>query len=115
CSNVMEQFNPALRNLVNLGKSYEKSVTAMTTAGKSYFNAVSKIGENAMVSPMSRELGEQPDGWVLVWFRTGSGSIQCCSLCSNICWSSCWTLKPINPIRIPTLPSLTICSEQFMV
>ncbi|XP_014871724.1 brain-specific angiogenesis inhibitor 1-associated protein 2-like protein 1a isoform X1 [Poecilia latipinna] len=55
--NVMEQFNPALRNLVNLGKSYEKSVTAMTTAGKSYFNAVSKIGENAMVSPMSRELG----------------------------------------------------------
>ncbi|XP_043957994.1 brain-specific angiogenesis inhibitor 1-associated protein 2-like protein 1 isoform X1 [Gambusia affinis] len=55
--NVMEQFNPALRNLVNLGKSYEKSVTAMTAAGKSYFNAVSKIGENAMVSPMSRELG----------------------------------------------------------
>lgn len=24
--NVMEQFNPGLRNLVNLGKSYEKSV-----------------------------------------------------------------------------------------
>lgn len=23
----MEQFNPGLRNLVNLGKSYEKSVT----------------------------------------------------------------------------------------
>uniref|UniRef100_A0A8D0D2H3 BAR/IMD domain-containing adapter protein 2 n=1 Tax=Sander lucioperca TaxID=283035 RepID=A0A8D0D2H3_SANLU len=56
--NVMEQFNPGLRNLVNLGKSYEKSVTAMTLAGKAYFEAVSKVGENAIVSPVSRELGE---------------------------------------------------------
>ncbi|KAM4623792.1 brain-specific angiogenesis inhibitor 1-associated protein 2-like protein 1a [Polymixia lowei] len=55
--NVMEQFNPGLRNLVNLGKNYEKSVTAMTLAGKTYFDAVSKIGENAAVSPVSRELG----------------------------------------------------------
>ncbi|XP_041818961.1 brain-specific angiogenesis inhibitor 1-associated protein 2-like protein 1a isoform X2 [Chelmon rostratus] len=54
---VMDQFNPGLRNLVNLGKSYEKSVTAMTLAGKAYFDAVSKIGENAAVSPVSRELG----------------------------------------------------------
>ncbi|KPP72364.1 brain-specific angiogenesis inhibitor 1-associated protein 2-like protein 1-like [Scleropages formosus] len=56
--NVMEQFNPGLRNLINLGKSYEKSVSAMTLAGKVYFDAVSKIGENAAVSPVSRELGE---------------------------------------------------------
>ncbi|KAM4524613.1 brain-specific angiogenesis inhibitor 1-associated protein 2-like protein 1a isoform 1-T1 [Odontesthes bonariensis] len=55
--NVMEQLNPGLRNLVNLGKSYEKSVTAMTLAGKAYFDAVSKIGESAFVSPVSRELG----------------------------------------------------------
>ncbi|XP_054861089.1 brain-specific angiogenesis inhibitor 1-associated protein 2-like protein 1b [Amphiprion ocellaris] len=55
--NVMDQFNPGLRNLVNLGKSYEKSVAAMTLAGKLYFDAVSKIGENAAVSPVSRELG----------------------------------------------------------
>ncbi|KAM6957197.1 brain-specific angiogenesis inhibitor 1-associated protein 2-like protein 1b [Aplochiton taeniatus] len=55
--NVMEQFNPGLRNLVNLGKSYEKSVAAMTLSGKLYFDAVSKIGENAAVSPVSRELG----------------------------------------------------------
>ncbi|XP_054454754.1 brain-specific angiogenesis inhibitor 1-associated protein 2-like protein 1a [Anoplopoma fimbria] len=55
--NVMEQFNPGLRNLVNLGKNYEKSVTAMTLAGKAYFDAVSKVGENAIVSPVSRELG----------------------------------------------------------
>lgn len=25
--NVMEQFNPGLRNLINLGKSYEKAVS----------------------------------------------------------------------------------------
>ncbi|KAL6475146.1 hypothetical protein MHYP_G00161860 [Metynnis hypsauchen] len=55
--NVMEQFNPGLRNLVNLGKSYEKSMAAMTLSGKAYFDAVSKIGENAAVSPVSRELG----------------------------------------------------------
>ncbi|XP_070846619.1 brain-specific angiogenesis inhibitor 1-associated protein 2-like protein 1a isoform X1 [Chaetodon trifascialis] len=54
---VMDQFNPGLRNLVNLGKSYEKSVTAMSLAGSAYFDAVSKIGENAIVSPVSRELG----------------------------------------------------------
>ncbi|XP_063749665.1 brain-specific angiogenesis inhibitor 1-associated protein 2-like protein 1a isoform X2 [Eleginops maclovinus] len=55
--NVMEQFNPGLRNLVTLGKNYEKSVTAMTLAGKTYFDAVAKVGENAIVSPVSRELG----------------------------------------------------------
>lgn len=54
---VMDQFNPGLRNLVNLGKNYEKSVTAMTLAGKMYFDAMSKIGESAAVSPVSRELG----------------------------------------------------------
>ncbi|MCJ8739291.1 hypothetical protein PDJAM_G00045440 [Pangasius djambal] len=55
--NVMEQFNPGLKNLINLGKSYEKAVMAMTLAGKLYFEAVGKIGENAAVSPVSRELG----------------------------------------------------------
>ncbi|MED6270902.1 Brain-specific angiogenesis inhibitor 1-associated protein 2-like protein 1 [Characodon lateralis] len=54
--NVMEQFNPGLRNLVNLGKSYEKSVNAMSMAGKLYFDALSKIGENATGSPASKEL-----------------------------------------------------------
>ncbi|XP_023691258.1 BAR/IMD domain-containing adapter protein 2-like 1 [Paramormyrops kingsleyae] len=55
--NVMEQFNPGLRNLINLGKNYEKAASAMTLAGKTYFDAVSKIGENAAISPVSRELG----------------------------------------------------------
>ncbi|KAM9394509.1 brain-specific angiogenesis inhibitor 1-associated protein 2-like protein 1b isoform 2-T2 [Pholidichthys leucotaenia] len=55
--NVMDQFNPGLRNLINLGKNYEKSVAAMTLAGKLYFDALSKIGENAAISPVSRQLG----------------------------------------------------------
>uniref|UniRef100_A0A8C6TTE7 BAR/IMD domain-containing adapter protein 2-like 1 n=1 Tax=Neogobius melanostomus TaxID=47308 RepID=A0A8C6TTE7_9GOBI len=55
--NVMDQFNPGLRNLVNLGKSYEKSVTAMAIAGKAYFDAVSRMGENAVGSSASGELG----------------------------------------------------------
>lgn len=55
--NVMDQFNPGLRNLINLGKNYEKAVAAMILAGKLYFDAVSKIGENAAASPVSRELG----------------------------------------------------------
>ncbi|KAG7226429.1 hypothetical protein INR49_013841 [Caranx melampygus] len=54
--NVMEQFNPGLRNLVNLGKSYEKSVIAMTLAGKAYYDAVSKIGENAIFKRFHREI-----------------------------------------------------------
>lgn len=40
--NVMEQFNPGLRNLVNLGKSYEKSVT-----GKHSFTL--KVGLHLMI------------------------------------------------------------------
>lgn len=33
---------------------------AMTLAGKLYFDAMSKIGESAAVSPVSRELGKFP-------------------------------------------------------
>ncbi|XP_049644593.1 brain-specific angiogenesis inhibitor 1-associated protein 2-like protein 1 [Suncus etruscus] len=55
--NVMEQFNPGLRNLINLGKNYEKAVNAMILAGKAYYDGVAKIGEMATGSPVSTELG----------------------------------------------------------
>ncbi|XP_031288347.2 brain-specific angiogenesis inhibitor 1-associated protein 2-like protein 1 [Camelus dromedarius] len=55
--NVMEQFNPGLRNLINLGKNYEKAVNAMILAGKAYYDGVAKIGEIAAGSPVSTELG----------------------------------------------------------
>lgn len=46
----------------------------MTLAGKAYFEAVSKLGENAFLSIVSRELGE---------FREGPGSIVK-SACSHL-------------------------------
>ncbi|XP_006859919.1 PREDICTED: brain-specific angiogenesis inhibitor 1-associated protein 2-like protein 1 [Chrysochloris asiatica] len=55
--NVMEQFNPGLRNLINLGKNYEKAVNAMILAGKAYYDGVAKIGEMATGSLVSMELG----------------------------------------------------------
>ncbi|KAI5945423.1 BAR/IMD domain-containing adapter protein 2-like 1 isoform X1 [Manis javanica] len=55
--NVMEQFNPGLRNLINLGKNYEKAVNAMVLAGKAYYDGVAKVGEIATSSPVSTELG----------------------------------------------------------
>ncbi|XP_068940985.1 BAR/IMD domain-containing adapter protein 2-like 1 [Petaurus breviceps papuanus] len=55
--NVVEQFNPGLRNLINLGKNYEKAVNAMIVAGRAYYDGVAKIGEIATGSPVSTELG----------------------------------------------------------
>ncbi|XP_072275173.1 BAR/IMD domain-containing adapter protein 2-like 1 [Pyxicephalus adspersus] len=55
--NVMDQFNPGLRNLVNLGKNYEKAVSAMVQAGRAYYDGLSKVGEMTTVSPVSKELG----------------------------------------------------------
>lgn len=55
--NVMDQFNPGLRNLVNLGKNYEKAVSAMVQAGRAYYDGLAKVGEMTTVSPVSKELG----------------------------------------------------------
>ncbi|XP_066496977.1 BAR/IMD domain-containing adapter protein 2-like 1 [Tiliqua scincoides] len=55
--NVMEQFNPGLRNLINLGKNYEKAVNVMVLAGRAYYDSVAKIGDIAVASPVSKELG----------------------------------------------------------
>ncbi|XP_061455677.1 brain-specific angiogenesis inhibitor 1-associated protein 2-like protein 1 isoform X2 [Rhineura floridana] len=54
---VMEQFNPGLRNLINLGKNYEKAVNGMILAGRAYYDGVAKIGDIAVASPVSKELG----------------------------------------------------------
>ncbi|XP_019368431.1 PREDICTED: brain-specific angiogenesis inhibitor 1-associated protein 2-like protein 1 isoform X1 [Gavialis gangeticus] len=56
--NVMEQFNPGLRNLINLGKNYEKAVNAMILAGRAYYDGLAKIGDIATESPVSKELGQ---------------------------------------------------------
>ncbi|XP_069839955.1 BAR/IMD domain-containing adapter protein 2-like 1 isoform X2 [Dendropsophus ebraccatus] len=56
--NVMDQFNPGLRNLVNLGKNYEKAVSAMVQAGRAYFDGVAKMGDLSRASPVSKDLGQ---------------------------------------------------------
>ncbi|XP_014806838.1 PREDICTED: brain-specific angiogenesis inhibitor 1-associated protein 2-like protein 1 [Calidris pugnax] len=54
----MEQFNPGLRNLINLGKNYEKAVNAMVVAGRAYYDSLAKIGDISADSPVSKELGQ---------------------------------------------------------
>lgn len=54
----------------------------MTLAGKAYFDAVSKIGESAIVSPVSRELGEfhaSPGYISLQWVKSQAGLPDICA------------------------------------
>lgn len=41
---VMEQFNPGLRNLVNLGKNYEKSVAGEYLDPRCHFTLKLNVG-----------------------------------------------------------------------
>ncbi|XP_005354262.1 brain-specific angiogenesis inhibitor 1-associated protein 2-like protein 2 [Microtus ochrogaster] len=55
---IMEQFNPALENLVYLGNNYLRAFHALSEAAEVYFNAIQKIGEQALQSSTSQILGE---------------------------------------------------------
>ncbi|XP_037703465.1 brain-specific angiogenesis inhibitor 1-associated protein 2-like protein 2 isoform X2 [Choloepus didactylus] len=55
---IMEQFNPALENLVYLGNNYLRAFRALSEAAEVYFNAIQKIGEQALQSSTSQILGE---------------------------------------------------------
>ncbi|KAM5288731.1 BAR/IMD domain-containing adapter protein 2-like 2 [Ctenodactylus gundi] len=55
---IMEQFNPALENLVYLGNNYLRAFHALSEAAEVYFSAVQKIGEQALQSSTSQILGE---------------------------------------------------------
>lgn len=46
------------RSLGHIMMCFFSPGAAMTLAGKAYFDAVSKVGENAMASLVSRDLGE---------------------------------------------------------
>ncbi|EGW14397.1 brain-specific angiogenesis inhibitor 1-associated protein 2-like protein 2 [Cricetulus griseus] len=54
----MEQFNPALENLVYLGNKYLRAFHALSEAAEVYFSAIQKIGEQALQSSTSQILGE---------------------------------------------------------
>ncbi|XP_037547221.1 brain-specific angiogenesis inhibitor 1-associated protein 2 [Nematolebias whitei] len=56
--NIMEQFNPCLRNFVAMAKSYEKALTSVTYAAKGYFDALVRMGEMASKSQGSKDLEE---------------------------------------------------------
>uniref|UniRef100_UPI00398E8673 BAR/IMD domain-containing adapter protein 2-like isoform X2 n=1 Tax=Pristiophorus japonicus TaxID=55135 RepID=UPI00398E8673 len=71
--NIMDQFNPSLRNFIAMGKSYEKTLsshmgaekiwikkarTGVTFAAKGYFEALVKMGELASDSQASKEMGD---------------------------------------------------------
>nr|XP_054605443.1 brain-specific angiogenesis inhibitor 1-associated protein 2 isoform X5 [Nothobranchius furzeri] len=56
--NIMEQFNPCLRNFLAMAKSYEKALTSVTFAAKGYFDALVRMGEMASKSQGSKDLGD---------------------------------------------------------
>ncbi|XP_058424800.1 brain-specific angiogenesis inhibitor 1-associated protein 2-like protein 2 [Diceros bicornis minor] len=55
---ILEQFNPALENLVYLGNNYLRAFHALSEAAEVYFSAIRKIGEQALQSSTSQILGE---------------------------------------------------------
>ncbi|XP_047596701.1 brain-specific angiogenesis inhibitor 1-associated protein 2-like protein 2 isoform X3 [Lutra lutra] len=55
---ITDQFNPALENLVYLGNNYLRAFHALSQAAEVYFNAIQKIGEQALQSSTSQILGE---------------------------------------------------------
>uniref|UniRef100_A0A8C1ZRS3 BAR/IMD domain-containing adapter protein 2 n=1 Tax=Cyprinus carpio TaxID=7962 RepID=A0A8C1ZRS3_CYPCA len=56
--NIMEQFNPCLRNFIAMGKNYEKALSSVTFAAKGYFDALVRMGELASESQGSKDLGD---------------------------------------------------------
>ncbi|XP_017288114.1 brain-specific angiogenesis inhibitor 1-associated protein 2-like isoform X4 [Kryptolebias marmoratus] len=56
--NIMEQFNPCLRNFIAMAKSYEKALTSVTFAAKGYFDALVRMGEMASKSQGSKDVEE---------------------------------------------------------
>ncbi|XP_039543228.1 brain-specific angiogenesis inhibitor 1-associated protein 2-like protein 2 isoform X1 [Pimephales promelas] len=57
-TSVMEQFNPSLQRLVTLGNSYIQAFQALAVTSEAYFNALSKMGEQAMQTMSSHLLGD---------------------------------------------------------
>ncbi|TFJ95461.1 phosphoglyceromutase [Platysternon megacephalum] len=55
---ILEQFNPALENLVYLGNNYLRAFHALSEAAEVYFKAIQKIGEQALQSSTSQMLGK---------------------------------------------------------
>ncbi|KAM4721702.1 BAR/IMD domain-containing adapter protein 2-like 2 [Rhinophrynus dorsalis] len=55
---ILGQFNPALENLVYLGNNYLRALNALSEVAENYFNAIKKIGEQAVQSITCQGLGQ---------------------------------------------------------
>ncbi|XP_038067341.1 brain-specific angiogenesis inhibitor 1-associated protein 2-like [Patiria miniata] len=55
---TIEGFNPEIRNLITLGRAYEKVSQNVTQVAKDYFDALMKVGELASETKSARQLGQ---------------------------------------------------------
>ncbi|XP_069593057.1 BAR/IMD domain-containing adapter protein 2-like 2 [Ranitomeya imitator] len=55
---ILGQFNPALENLVYLGNNYVRALSGLSEVAESYFNAIRKIGEQALQNSACHGLGQ---------------------------------------------------------
>ncbi|XP_069824997.1 BAR/IMD domain-containing adapter protein 2-like 2 [Dendropsophus ebraccatus] len=55
---ILGQFNPALENLVYLGNNYLRALNALSEVAESYYNAIKKIGEQALQNSPCHGLGQ---------------------------------------------------------
>ncbi|XP_018426548.1 PREDICTED: brain-specific angiogenesis inhibitor 1-associated protein 2-like protein 2 [Nanorana parkeri] len=55
---ILGQFNPALENLVYLGNNYLKVLSALSEVAENYYNAIKKIGEQALQNSTCHGLGQ---------------------------------------------------------
>ncbi|XP_053325771.1 brain-specific angiogenesis inhibitor 1-associated protein 2-like protein 2 isoform X2 [Spea bombifrons] len=55
---ILGQFNPALENLVYLGNNYLQALHALSEVAETYYNAIKKIGEQALQNATCYGLGQ---------------------------------------------------------
>nr|DBA18803.1 TPA: hypothetical protein GDO54_017011 [Pyxicephalus adspersus] len=55
---ILGQFNPALENLVYLGNNYLRALSALSDVAETYYNAIKKIGEQALQNSTCHGLGQ---------------------------------------------------------
>ncbi|XP_056379917.1 brain-specific angiogenesis inhibitor 1-associated protein 2-like protein 2 [Hyla sarda] len=55
---ILGQFNPALENLVYIGNNYLRALNALSEVAETYYNAIKKIGEQALQNSACHGLGQ---------------------------------------------------------
>ncbi|OCT83155.1 brain-specific angiogenesis inhibitor 1-associated protein 2-like protein 2 [Xenopus laevis] len=55
---ILGQFNPALKNVVSLGNNYLRALNELSEVAETYYNAIKKIGEQALQNVTCQGLGQ---------------------------------------------------------